>query len=74
MKTLCQLVLQYKSDVETRIQCIKDDWDNADDAVHLSEECMDDCEAQIAHWEATLAGINETIENSRLTFELDNPE
>lgn len=70
MKTIYQLILQYKSDVETRIACIKEQWDNADIAVQLSEDCMDDYENEIAHWKATLEQINETIENDD-NFEID---
>jgi hypothetical protein len=73
MKTLCQLVLQYKSDVETRIQCIKDNFDNNESA-HYDESAIKDYEEQLAHWEAILAEIDETIESNRIAFELDNPE
>lgn len=62
--TLLELAEQYESDVKIRIQCIKDDWDNADDAIHLSEECMDDCEAEIGHWEATLRQIQQVIKEA----------
>lgn len=71
MKTLCQLVLQYKSDVERGIKCIKDEWWNE---ISNNEDVVNDYHQQIAHWEATLAEINETIENGHLDFELDNPE
>ena len=67
MKTLCQLVLQYRDDVETRIRCIKDEFDS-------NHHSIEDYQEQIAHWEATLAGINETIENNKIAFEMDNPE
>lgn len=60
--TLLELAKQYESDVETRIACIKENWDNADDTVHLSEECVDDYERQIAHWEATLDTVGLSIE------------
>lgn len=61
MKTLRELVEQYKSDVEQRIKCIQDEWDNADDSVCIDEDCVDDYEQQIAHWEATLKEINDTL-------------
>lgn len=68
--TLLKLAEQYKNDVETRIVCIKEVWDNADEAVHLSEECIDDYETQIAHWEATLKTIQEVIEKAGVNGEL----
>lgn len=61
MKTLYELVEQYKSDVEQRIKCIKDEWDNADDSVHISEDCIDDYDQQIAHWETTLKEIDDVL-------------
>ena len=74
MKTLCQLVLMYKSDVETRIQCIKEEWDACDESVLHDEDCMNAHDEQLAHWQATWEMINETIEESGIEFELDNPE
>lgn len=68
--TLLELAEQYKADVETRIQCIKDDWDNADEAVHISEEWMDDYDDQIRHWGVTLRIINKTIEQAGENGEL----
>lgn len=57
MKTLYDLVLQYKSDVEQRIECLKEEWNNQ------NEDCIDDCDQQIVHWETTLKEINDVLES-----------
>ena len=68
--TLLELAKQYGSDVETRIQCIVGDWDNADKAVHLSEDCIDDYETQLAHCYATLGMIQAVIKEAGENGEL----
>lgn len=60
MKILLQLLHQYKGDVEQRIMCIKYDRDN-DEAGWVDPDIVDDYEAQIAHWEATLKQIDKAL-------------
>lgn len=65
--TLLELAKQYKADVETRIECIKDERNTLDpiDLAPYHQEAIDDCNEQIAHWEATLRIIRKIIkENS----------
>lgn len=60
MNSLLQLVRQYKSDVEQRIVCIETERDN-DEAGWVDPDIVDDYNAQIAHWQATLKGIDEVL-------------
>ena len=64
---LLELALQYKSDVETRINELETersiavvdyDDDTTQDDLDDIEDCFSD---QIAHWQATLAQINEVL-------------
>lgn len=61
MKTLLELTNQYKSDVETRLTCIKEEWDNLEPPAMYDEDTADDYKMQIAHWEATLKEIDKVI-------------
>lgn len=61
MNNLLQLVHQYKGDVEQQIRCIKNDWENADTALALCEDAIDDYKDQITHWEATLKQIDKVL-------------
>lgn len=63
-KTLYELVQQYKSDVETRIQCLRLGYDELD--FEAPAEQIKSIEEQIAHWEATLAEIDETLNKVNL--------
>lgn len=63
MKDLLKLVLQYRSDVETRIACIKNEFENLEHPALSDEETVEDYETQIAHWEATLKQIDEVLED-----------
>ena len=56
-KSLYELVLMYKSDVETRISVLQEDYANDG----FSPNQKDDILQQIYHWEATLKIINETL-------------
>lgn len=60
--TLLELAKQYESDVEARIQCIKDDWEQT--GQHYAEDCVDDYKAQLGHWNTTLAQIQTTIKEN----------
>lgn len=70
MKTLAlkKLIEQYKDDIETRIECIeieKQTYLDLDDSgiTEADAEIVDDYEAQIAHWTATLTQINEILQH-----------
>jgi hypothetical protein len=60
MKDLLELAEQYKSDVETRIACIKEDRDN-DEAAQNDPMFADPYEDQILHWKTTLKQIDEVL-------------
>jgi len=68
--TLLELAKQYEADVKTRIQCIQDDWEQADGAEIYSEECIEDYENQIGHWNTTLKMIQEVIKKAGVNGEL----
>ncbi len=61
---LLKLVQQYKGDVETRITCIREERNNLDmyDLAPYHQEAVEDCNVQIDHWKATLAGIEKVLE------------
>ena len=72
--TLRELAEQYRDDVETRIDALETekgvaviDYDDCDDSSTKEdlddiEDCYDD---QIAHWQATLATINEVLAENK---------
>lgn len=63
MKTLLQLAHQYKGDVEQRIKCLEFERDNLDEILDASyhQGKINDCNSQIAHWEATLKQIDKVL-------------
>ena len=67
--TLLELAEQYEDDVVAQIKLIRADWENADEAVRCSEECVCNYADDINHWEATLKTIQSVIlkENEKLS-------
>ena len=67
--TLLELAERYENDVVAQIKLIRADWENADEAVRCSEECVCNYEDDINHWEATLKTIQSVIlkENEKLS-------
>jgi hypothetical protein len=66
--TVSDLVLQYESDVLTRIQALEED--EAELINELSnrenEDSCKDWDDQIAHWKVTLAAIQSVIKREHL--------
>ena len=63
MKTLHDLALQYKSDVETRIEVLQDGVEEILlSPVLMTEDMREDYDAQIGHWQTTLKEIDEVLQ------------
>ena len=66
--TVGDLVLQYESDVLTRIQTLEEDKAGLINELdsRVDNDPYNDWDDQVAHWKATLAVIQSVIERDRL--------
>jgi hypothetical protein len=67
MKTLYDLVLEYKTMVEAHLTSLADYWDEASDPA-MDEDTEDSLNAGISSSQATLKEINEVLGRDEQTF------